>query len=154
LRAALSGESRADLKRHVVATTGAGTGVHWAGALSTVLAGDIGSHISLERLAGLAHLYAVGPVAGLRGEITVADGRPYVSRVENGRIVVDRSFRHEAAFLVWVQVARWHDLDIPDTVIDGGDLEDFVVERTRESGMAIEMPFVFVVTGVAARVSL
>jgi acetolactate decarboxylase len=137
-----------------VATTGAGAGVHWAGAQRAVLAGDLGSHVSLERLAGLAHLYAVGPVAGLRGEITVVDGRPYVSRVEGGRIVVDRSFRHEAAFLVWAEVARWHDVDIPDTVLDGRDLEDFVVEQTRESGMASETPFAFVVTGMAARVSL
>ena len=93
-------------------------------------------------------------MAGLRGEITVVDGRPYVSRVEAGRIVVDRTFRHEAAFLVWAQIARWYDLDIPDTVRDGRDLEDFVVERTRESGMAIETPFAFAVTGVPPRVSL
>jgi len=137
-----------------VATTGACAGVQWVGAQRAVLAGDLGSHISLERLAGLAHLYAVGPVAGLRGEITVVDGRPYVSRVEDGRIVVDRSFRHEAAFLVWAQVARWHDLAIPDTVADGRDLEDFVLERTRGPGMHLEAPFAFVMRGVAARVSL
>jgi len=136
-----------------VATTGAGTGVRWAGALRSVLDGDLGSNVSLERLGGLAHLYAVGPVAGLRGEITVVDGQPYVSRVEDGRIVVDRSLHHEAAFMVWAQVARWHDLDIPDTVVDGRDLEEFVVERIRP-GMAFETPFAFVVTGVAARVSL
>jgi acetolactate decarboxylase len=136
-----------------VATTGAGTGVRWAGALRAVLAGDLASHVSLERLAGLAHLYAVGPVAGLRGEITVVDGRPHVSRVEDGRIVVDRSFRHEAAFLVWAQVARWHDLEIPDSLVDGRHLEDFVMERSRP-GMAVEAPFAFMVTGLAARVSL
>lgn len=128
--------------------------MRWAGALRVVLAGDLGSHVSLERLAGLPHLYAVGPAAGLRGEITVVDGRPYVSRVEDGRVVVERSFRHEAAFLVWAQIARWHDLDIPETVVDGRALEDFVVKRTRESGMAIETPFAFAVTGVAAHVSL
>ena len=114
-----------------MATTGAGTGVRWAGALRAVLAGDVASHVSLERLAGLAHLYAVGPVAGLRGEITVVDGRPYVSQVEDGRIVVDPTFRHEAAFLVWAQIARWYDLDIPDTMLDDRGLEDFVVERSR-----------------------
>ena len=135
-------------------TTAAGAGVRWVGAQRTVLAGDLRAHISLERLAGLPHLYALGPVAGLRGEITVVDGRPYVSRVEDGRIVVDPTFRHEAAFLVWAQIARWYDLDIPETVRDGRDLEDFVVERTRDSGMAIETPFAFAVTGVAPRVSL
>src|SRR5262249_58351159 len=122
----------------VVATTA--DGVHWVGALRTVLSGDLGSQISLEDLAGLAHLYAVGPVAGLRGEITVVDGRPYVSRVENGRIVVERSFRHEAAFLVWAQVARWHDLEVPDTAVDGRDLEDFVLERTGGGRPALHPP--------------
>ena len=100
-------------------TTAAGAGVRWVGAQRTVLAGDLRAHISLERLAGLPHLYALGPVAGLRGEITVVDGRPYVSQVEDGRIVVDPTFRHEAAFLVWAQIARWYDLDIPETVRDG-----------------------------------
>ena len=134
--------------------TAAGAGVHWVGALHTVLAGDLGARISLERLAGLAHLYAVGPAAGLRGEITVVDGRAYVSRVENGRIVVDRSFRHEAPFLVWAQVARWREVDIPDTVVDGRDLEAFVMERARGPGMTVDAPFAFLVSGLAAGVSL
>lgn len=132
----------------------AGAAVRWVGAQRTVLAGDLRAHISLERLAGLAHLYAVGPAAGLRGEITVVDGRAYVSRVEDGRVVVERTFRHEAPFLVWAQVACWCDVPIAGTVGNRRDLESFVVERARGLGTGAGAPFAFLVSGVPARVAL
>jgi acetolactate decarboxylase len=148
---------RADLVRDAVAATvdgAAGAGVRWVGAQRTVLAGDLYARISLDRLAGLVHLYAVGPAAGLRGEITVVDGRAYVSRVTDGRVVVDRSFRHEAAFLVWAQVARWQEIAISETVADRPDLEGFVLDCARGLGMAPDAPFAFRVSGVPARVWL
>ena len=110
--------------------------------------------ISLERLAGLPHLYAVGPSDGLRGEITVLDGRAYVARVEHGRVVVDRSVRSEAPFLVWAQVERWKEVAIPATVVDERDLEGFVADRAQALGMAPATPFVFLVSGVPERVQL
>jgi acetolactate decarboxylase len=128
--------------------------VRWVGAQRTVLGGDLRPQISLERLAGLPHLYAVGPADGLRGKITVVDGRAYVARVEHGRVVVDRSVRPEAPFLVWAQVERWKEVAIPATVVDGRDLERFVADRARAFGMAPAMPFAFLVSGVPERVRL
>jgi hypothetical protein len=154
LRAALSGESRAALKRLVVENAATDGGVHWVGAQRTVLAGDLSSRVSLERLAGLAHLYSVGPAAGLRGEITIVDGRIYVSRVEDGGVVVDRTFRHEAPFLVWAQVGRWRDVAVAETVVDRPGLENLVMEQAHMLGVAAGRPFAFLLGGVPARVSL
>jgi len=57
-----------------VRTTAAGAGVRWVGAQRTVLAGDLRAHISLERLAGLRHLYALGPVAGHVDDLRLGPG--------------------------------------------------------------------------------
>lgn len=128
--------------------------VWWAGAQRDLFAGDLRAHVSLERLAGLPHLYALGPAARLRGEITVVDGRAYVSRVEEGRIVVDRSFRHEAPFLVWSQVVRWHESEIPASIAGVGDFEPLLVERAREARVDTSRPFAFLLGGVPEALQL
>src|SRR5262244_28154 len=78
--------------------------VKWVGASRDVVRGDLTPKISLESLKQLRNLYAIGPPEGLRGEITIVDSHPFVSTVENGRIVTDHTFRHRALFLVWAEV--------------------------------------------------
>jgi len=101
--------------------------------------------ISLMRLAGLAHLYALGPVAGLDGEITVFDSRPYVSRVRGaaGEYVVDSTFEHDAIFLAWTQLHDWFDVAIPDEVNSYSKLGAFVREAAlkRDSRSLIHFHF-------------
>jgi acetolactate decarboxylase len=132
---------------------GAGAEVRWAGAQRALFAGDLRARASLDGLAELPHLYAVGPAAGLRGEITVLDGRTYVSRVEGGRVVVDRSVVQEAPLLVWAQVARWEETDLSPLVEDIRDLEHVLLDRARALGIDAS-PFAFDVTGVPDAVQL
>ncbi len=132
----------------------AGAEVRWAGAQRALFTGDLRPHVSLEGLAGLPHLYAVGPVERLRGEITVLDGRAYVSRVEDGRVVVDRSVAHRAPFLVWAQVARWDESVLPPSVAGIDDLERVLVARARSLGIDPTRPVAFGVIGVPDAVHL
>src|SRR6266853_62632 len=48
----------------------AGPGVHWAGAQRDVLGGDLRGHVELEPLSSVPHLYGLGPLEGLRGEVS------------------------------------------------------------------------------------
>lgn len=45
--------------------------VQWVGAQRDVMRGDLISHISLDSLAERCHLYALGPLEQLQGEITI-----------------------------------------------------------------------------------
>ena len=70
--------------------------------------------VSLRELAGLPHLYAIGPVDKLDGEITIINSEPHVSKVRGGDVyIVDRTFGHEALFLVWAQASEWDVITVP-----------------------------------------
>jgi alpha-acetolactate decarboxylase len=99
----------------------------------------------------LSNLYAVGPPEGLRGEITILDSQPYVSTIEDGRIVVGQSFRHHALFLVWVEVAAWREVPLPSTVSTYRDVESFVPVAARATGLDTARPLPFLLRGPVTR---
>ena len=93
--------------------------VRYIGAQQDIFTtGRANAALSLRALAGLPALYALGPVAGLDGEITIVNSQPYISQVRDGgdAYSVDRTFEHDAIFLVWAQVQAWHDMPVPDAV--------------------------------------
>src|SRR5215470_7621016 len=117
--------------------------VKWVGASRDVVRGDLTPKISLESLKHLRNLYAIGPPEALRGEITIVDSHPFVSTVENGRIVTDHTFRHRALFLVWAEVPGWQEVPVPRTVATYRDIETFVAGAARGTGLDITRPLPF-----------
>ena len=111
--------------------------------------GRAGASLALAGLADLPDLYALGPVAELDGEITIFNSQPYVSKLRGGgeAYVVDRTFDHGAIFLVWTQVREWDDVRIPECVSNYGQLEVFVEQAARASGIDTEAPFAFLMNG-------
>src|SRR5215510_11884681 len=70
----------------------------------TVMNGKLESVIDVRTLASRPHLYAIGPIEDLRGEVTIIDGRPALARVaQDGRVQVRESFETGAPFLVWAE---------------------------------------------------
>ena len=119
--------------------------VSWVGAQRNVLGGDIGGKIALASLADRPHLYALGPRAGVSGEVTILDGVPWIARVLDGRLDVRQSFDHEACFLVYAEVAGWAESPQP-TAIDGEPaLEAAVQHAARTGGLSVEEPFPFLI---------
>src|SRR5262245_47977809 len=79
--------------------------VHWIGAQRDVLHGNIGGRVALADLREHPHLYALGPLEGVRGEVSVFDGAPAISRIAEGQVVVESTFNVRACFLVYASVA-------------------------------------------------
>ena len=44
-------------------------------------------HADLATLPALPHLYALGPLEGVRGDVTVLDGCPHIARVVAGHMM-------------------------------------------------------------------
>src|SRR5262245_13717178 len=86
---------------------GPGYSIGWVGAQRQVLAGDLTPRADLRHLARVPHLYALGPLAGLQGEVTVIDGTPLITTLPGGVMRVEQSFAHRACFLVHAEVPRW-----------------------------------------------
>jgi len=128
--------------------------VRWAGAQRNLMTGDIRSTIHLDELAGRPSLCALGPREHLQGEITVIRGRAAVSRVVEGRIVVDAGFDHRAPFLAWVEVGRWRERPLAAPAANLSELDALVVDAARRGGIDAAGPFPFLLRGRAERVNL
>jgi hypothetical protein len=111
--------------------------------------GRASAELSLTELSGMPNLYALGPVEGLDGEVTIFNSQPHVSKLRGGgdAYVVDRTFNHGAIFLVWAQMRDWDDIRVPESVSSYGELEVFVKETAGEKGIDTDAPFPFLMTG-------
>jgi acetolactate decarboxylase len=129
-----------------------GPGVRWIGAQRDVLGGDLGGHVELEALSALPHLYGLGPLEELRGEISIFRSVPSIARIERETVetvVTAASWRARACFLVWAQVPAWFEQKreaIPDG-LDG--IERAVVSLAREVGLDPDWPLPFRICATA-----
>lgn len=123
-------------------------GVAWAGEQhKAVHDGDVGAKVRLADLARRPHLYGVGPLEGLTGEITVLDGQPTISTVEGGVFRTHASLDHGAAFFVWTYAADWKPAPLPDSVRTLEQLETYLPEAARAAGLDSAAPLAFRVEG-------
>jgi acetolactate decarboxylase len=144
----MESETRDYIRRHAAAATVPGR-VQWIGGMhKAVHDGDRGGKVAVSSLLRTPHLNALGPVAGLRGEITVIDGEASVSVVdEKGPTTASADV--EAAFLAWAYVPEWTRVAIPPSVRTQEQLEVFVLEAAKEAGLPADQPLVFRVEGRA-----
>jgi acetolactate decarboxylase len=122
--------------------------VEYAGAQKEIFkSGTANSVLSLEEFAGKKGLYAIGPVEGLDGEITIFDSKPYISKVRGSDYLVDTTLKHGAIFLVWTEQSAWQDIPVPPSVKSYPDLQRFVKEQARCSGLDTTKAFPFLLAG-------
>jgi acetolactate decarboxylase len=110
------------------------------------------SVISLESLASRPGLFAVGPVEGLDGEITIFDSKPYITQVRGSDFVMDNTFKHGAFFLVWTEQTKWQEVLVPNTVKGYVDLQQFVKAQAQAAGIDVTKPFPFLLAGTPAEI--
>jgi acetolactate decarboxylase len=125
--------------------------ISWVGAQRDVLAGDIGAHVALETLRHCAHLYAVGPVEHVRGEISIFDSTPFIARVRDGAIEIDHGWGEGACFLVWAQVPAWREVRLTVRA-ELADLEAAMVSAGVACGLDVSRRFPFRLRGRAEAV--
>jgi acetolactate decarboxylase len=116
------------------------------------ITGKAASVISLESLAKRPGLFAVGPIEGLDGEITIFDSKPYITQVRGSDFVMDNSFKHGAFFLVWTEQTRWQDILIPEKVKGYVDLQQFVKVQAQAAGIDVTKPFPFLLAGTPVEI--
>lgn len=123
--------------------------VRWAGALRNVHQGsDFGGQIDLAPLVDLPHLYAVGPLENLQGEVTIWDGKPLISRIKNQALQVDNTLIGKACFLVYGQVRAWKTvrLSAPLTM---SEVDNAVKQAATKYGINTDRQFPFLIKGSA-----
>ena len=106
----------------------------------------------------MPHLYGLGPLEGLRGEVSIFGGVPSIARIEREMVVTAASWRARACFLVWAQVPAWFERSFErakDAIPAGLDgIEREVVALAREAGLDPERPLPFRVRATAVEATL
>ena len=121
------------------------SGVRITGAMRDVMwKGELGGKIALDSLSGRPGYYGLGPLVGLRGELLLADGVPYVSTVgTDSSMQVRRDPTATAPFFVYARVQKWKSVPLPESVRSIADLEAFVDQQTKDA----PRPFAFRLEG-------
>jgi acetolactate decarboxylase len=116
-----------------------------AGAMSNVMwKGELGGIINLDTVNNKKGLYALGPMAYLRGELLVNNGKSYLSTVTSDTSMkVEQTSAVSAPFLVYGNVNKWEQLNLPASVKNIKDLENFIKENTGDR----KRPFAFKLAG-------
>lgn len=120
--------------------------VNYAGALQTMMSGDISKKIELDSLSKISNLYALGAFEGLSGEIQIRNGKSFNSRVNDSMVVIENEIKGAASLLVYAQVSEW--IDIPNVSFQSNtELENMLSEQAKMNGLDIEKPFPFIMEG-------
>ena len=116
------------------------------GALKNVMwKGQLYGTIDLDTISNKKHLYGLGPLEYLSGELIIIDGKSYVSSVVNDTtMIVSQTFKAKAPFFVYANVHKWKIQVMPDSVQTIQQLENYLDLQTRTS----PRPFAFRLTGI------
>jgi acetolactate decarboxylase len=138
----------------VAASWAADIEVRNAGALSNFMhKGDLSAKFSLVELEGKEHVYALGAVEKLRGEIQIFDGIPANTYAENDGVVFDRTFQKKASLIVYAQIPAWNNIEIPSGIVSRSQFEKYLVDVARTQGYDLEQPLPFMLEGKAGLIA-
>lgn len=117
--------------------------VETLGANANFAKGDFSSYANLADFRHRRHLYAVGPVQHLGGEVTVIDSVPYAVQVDEGRLKVTSAWEYQPPFLVYSEVAKWRKIAIPGSVHSYADFEKWIGGAAVQQGIGADRTFAF-----------
>ncbi len=109
--------------------------------------GDISAQVDLSDFESSKHLYAIGALENLKGEIQIIDGKPYNSLVLDSAVSFDKTFDKKATLLVCANVEKWNSFDIPDEIKTYEELEKHIATVAKENDININKPFPFMIDG-------
>jgi acetolactate decarboxylase len=128
--------------------------VKWAGALRDIMhKGDASRKKSLMKLGEKPdNLYALGAVEGLKGEILIWNGKPFIGYVAaDSTAKMDTTFARNATLLVYAVVEKWRQFEVPDSVATYQELDAFIGQLAVKNGFnPQEKPFPFLMKGKMA----
>ncbi|MBT5932104.1 MAG: decarboxylase [Flavobacteriales bacterium] len=124
--------------------------VEYHGALKNMMhKGDITAKADLSDLKKTEHLYALGALENLKGEIQIFDSKPYNTMVDGKALMFDQSFSKKATLLVYASVSEWNNIVIPNNVVTYEQLEAFIKQEAVKNRIDTDAPFPFLIEGTA-----
>lgn len=123
---------------------------HYGALRNMMHRGDITAKVDLRDLADRPHLYALGAVAQLKGEVLVLGGEAFIAKAMDGQVSLDTTMHHEAALLVTAEVAEWKSYPLPDEDLTKDALQTFIATQAEAHGLDPSGPFPFMIKGMTS----
>jgi acetolactate decarboxylase len=116
------------------------------GAMKNVMRkGQLFGTIALDTIANRQHLYGLGPVEFLTGELLIVDGKAYQSSVISEKeMKVEENFKVKAPFFVYATINDWKEQILPNSVKSLIKLENYLDILTKDTNQ----PFAFRLSGI------
>ncbi len=129
-----------------------GSEVKVVGEMKSVMwKGQLQGTIHLDTIADKTHLYGLGPVEYLAGEILVLDGKSYQSTVTSDTTMkVEETFNIKAPFFGYANISTWAEQALPDSIETIPQLEQFLDQVSLNS----PRPFMFKLTGTVQQATI
>lgn len=106
--------------------------------------GQLYGNINLDTISNKQHLYGLGPVEYLAGELLVIDDKSYKSTVlTDTTMKVEETYQSKAPFFGYTNIEKWTVENLPDSVQTIQQLETYLDKITKSS----KRPFMFKLTG-------
>ncbi len=113
--------------------------------------GELDSKIDLDTISNKKGLYGIGPQTQMTGELLIYDGHSYISQVTSDSTMrVIETFNTSAPFMVYANVEKWKEVDLPSKIQNLKQLEQFVDSLTLE----FKRPFAFKLSGKVASATI
>lgn len=115
------------------------------GAMKDVMwSGKLQGKVDLDTLADKKHLYGLGPLEYLEGEILIVDGECYTSRIgKDSSLKVAKTFQAKAPFFGYANIPKWREAALPDSVSSLDQIERYLDAETKN----LARPFFFRIEG-------
>lgn len=127
---------------------------HSGDRMNIIKEGNFTGNIDLQDLDDINHLFAIGPLEGLKGEITINDSKPSISTLTRDKKQKDVSnFKHRAIFLVYGSVKEWQEIEIDKDLNSLNEIEQFVKENAVSYNLPLNKAFPFKIEGVAEKIT-
>jgi formylmethanofuran dehydrogenase subunit E/alpha-acetolactate decarboxylase len=122
--------------------------VQSAGKMSEMGSTGFAPAISMDSLQKYSHIYGMGPLGRMQGEITFAEGVPYSGYTDlGGKAYVQENWDIESLFFVYEKVEEWIEIPLEDSIADIADLEKRVEAVATDNGIDLKDPFFFKLVG-------
>ncbi len=106
--------------------------------------GEIAGIIHLDTLKNKEHLYGLGPVENLNGELLILKGKSYKSEVRSDSTMrVTETFDVKAPFFSYARIEKWIKNELPDSIQTVVQLEKYLDTVAQDR----KQPFFFRVEG-------
>ncbi len=117
------------------------------GALINIMGGNLEATVSLDSIPK-DHLYALGAIENLKGEIQIFNGDSFISQTKNSNDVnIIKDTNHKASLLVYAQVEEWTSPQLLDSFSTSQELEQQIKTIALEKGIDVNRPFPFLLEG-------